>query len=270
MKIHPATIAILVLLVIAAFLYEHRQTAHVEATVATLSKEREAMNRQLRSLDQLVADLKTRESAPPPAVEPPRLERLAVPPPPPVVKVEPVATPGVTITAPTGWSKNGSKPGSYVVGVDSNQVWAGQPSAYVKSTEATVDGFGGMMQMASAENYLGKRVRLSGWAKTEGANDGGGHLWFRVDGQQAGTSLQFDNMDNRAIKGSTDWQHYSVVLDVPAEAAALAYGFFVQGTGQMWVSGAKMEEVGRDVPSTNMIANRTRALPKAPSNLEFR
>jgi hypothetical protein len=34
------------------------------------------------------------------------------------------------------------------------------------------------------------------------------------------------------IKGTTEWQQHSVVLDVPANAAALAYGFFVQGTGQ--------------------------------------
>src|SRR5258708_6290404 len=81
-----------------------------------------------------------------------------------------------------------------------------------------------MMQAVSGEEYRGKRVKLSGWMKTEDANEGGGHLWLRVDGQQVGASLQFDNMNNRAPKGTTDWQQYSVVLDVPAEASALAYG----------------------------------------------
>jgi len=128
-------------------------------------------------------------------------------------------------------------------------------------------GFGGMMQVASAENYVGKRVRLSGWIKTEDANQGGGHLWLRIDGQERGQMLGFDNMDNRPVKGTSDWQEASVVLDVPAGASALAYGFFVSGGGKMWVNGQKIEEVGPEVPSTNMAVNR--ALPKAPSNLGF-
>ena len=55
---------------------------------------------------------------------------------------------------------------------------------------------------------------------------------MRVDGQQRGVSLQFDNMDNRPVNGTKDWQECSVVLDVPAESSALAYGFFVKGSGK--------------------------------------
>jgi hypothetical protein len=106
--------------------------------------------------------------------------------------------------------------------------------------------------------------------KTEHANDGGGHLWLRVDGQSRGV-LQFDNMDRNPVKGTTAWQQYSVVLDVPPDAAALAYGFFIQGAGKMWVSGTKLEPVGPEVASTNMNNNKAPApsLPKAPVNLSF-
>jgi hypothetical protein len=142
------------------------------------------------------------------------------------------------------------------------------PSAYVKSLEPSVDGFGGMMQTTSADDFVGKRVRLSGWIKTEDANAGGGHLWLRVDGQTRGEMLQFDNMDNRPAKGTSDWQEASVVLDVPEGASALAYGFFVAGSGTMWVSGQKIEQVGSEVPSTNMY-KPNKQLPKAPRNLGF-
>jgi hypothetical protein len=148
-------------------------------------------------------------------------------------------------------------------------MWAGLPSAYVQNVDSSTDGFGGMMQTNSAEELLGKRVRLSGWAKTEDANDGGGHLWLRIDGQQRGVSLQFDNMDRNPIKGTTGWQQYSVVLDVPSEATALAYGFFVHGRGKMWVSGTKIEPVGSEVPSTNMLTGQFNSLPKTPVNLSF-
>ena len=267
MNLNKATLAILLLLVIGALVYEHNRTREIQTTLDAIAKDRDALNRQVSNLNRLAAEAKARAEATPSAAEAPRLEQAGPKPPAPRAEEPPV--PGVTRTAPAGWMKNGSKPGSYAVGVDRNQMFAGLPSAYVKSLESSVDGFGGMMQVSSAEDLVGKRVRLSGWVKTEDANDGGGHLWLRVDGQQSGQVLQFDNMDKHPVKGTTDWQQYSVVLDVPPESAALAYGFFVQGAGQMWVSGAKLEPVGPEVPSTNMVTNRTRSLPKAPVNLSF-
>lgn len=40
--------------------------------------------------------------------------------------------------------------------------------------------------------------------------------------QGAGQIARFDNMDGRAPKGMTDWQDYSIVLDVPADATRAA------------------------------------------------
>ncbi|MGD1031328.1 MAG: M56 family metallopeptidase [Opitutaceae bacterium] len=181
------------------------------------------------------------------------------------------AAPGsmVTTEPPGGWRKNGSNLAAYVVGLDRSQTHEGKPSAYVKSIQPVAEGFGGMMQICSAENFVGKRLRFSAWMKTENADIGGGHLWLRVDGKENGQVLQFDNMDGRTVRGTTDWAQYSVVLDVPANAADLAYGFFVDRTGKVWVSGAKIEEVGEDVPSTNILGNRSAGLPKLPFNLDF-
>jgi hypothetical protein len=264
----------LLLVLIGLVVYERGRTRELQATVDSYTKDRASLDRKLKDLSQLVAEAKEREATRASVVEIAPIQRALPPaPPPPPSQPPETSVPGVTTTAPAGWAKNGSKPGAYAVGVDRNQTLGGMPSAYVKSIEPAVDGFGGMMQTNSAEEFAGKRVRLSGWMKTEDANDGGGHLWLRVDGQQRGTPLQFDNMNNRAPKGTTDWQQYSVVLDVPADASALAYGFFVQGAGKMWVSGTKLEPVGPEVPSTNMlttpIAQPPRNLPKAPVNLSF-
>lgn len=266
MKLASAILGVFVAVLLVAFLYEQRHARKIESAVVMLRKEREAMTAQLQKLDQRVAELqkKTLTSAAPGDVA---ARGEGAKPAAATLTAEAVARPGVTVTAPAGWWKNGSKPGAYVVGVDSLQTWGGMPSAYVKSLESSVDGFGGMMQTSSADDYVGKRVRMSGWIKTEDANSGGGHLWLRVDGQAKGEMLQFDNMNNRAAKGTTDWQEASVVLDVPAGATALAYGFFVEGAGTMWVSGTKIEQVGTDVPSTNM--TQSRSLPKAPTNLGF-
>jgi hypothetical protein len=174
--------------------------------------------------------------------------------------------PNITTKAPSGWWKNGSKPAAYVVGVDKEKTHDGLPSAYAKSIEPSIEGFGGMMQMCDAHSFLGKRLRFSAWMKTEDANDGGAHLWFRIDAKEGGAMLGFDNMDSRPVKGTTDWKNYSIVLDVPANAGDLAFGFFVDGTGRTWVSGVKIEEVGSDVPTTSAPEKKW---PAAPVNLTF-
>jgi RNA polymerase sigma factor (sigma-70 family) len=264
-KLNIALVSLVVVGGIATAIVEHHRSQETQATLAALAKDRAALERKVSDLNRLMAEARDREFA----TARGSANRPAEPAPAPVAVEPPPAIPGVSQVAPAGWSQNGSKPKSYVVGVDQNESWGGLPSAYVQNIDASSDGFGGMMQATSADEFLGRRVRLSGWVKTEDANDGGGHLWLRVDGQQRGVSLQFDNMDNRPIKGTTEWQQYSVVLDVPPDSTALAYGFFVQGRGKMWVNGTKMEPVGAEVPSTNMIKDRTASLPKTPRNLNF-
>jgi hypothetical protein len=270
MKILTALLGVAIALLMAALMHQHARLDELHASLATAAQDRDGLRDDLRQLRALVADLQKRPAAATPGVaregnrsDPAAPGADAAPKP-------PAPRPGVTVAAPAGWGKNGSKSDAYVVGVDANESWGGMPSAYVQSLTPTVDGFGGMMQTISSEAYAGKRVRLSGWVKTEEANQGGGHLWLRIDGEERGQMLGFDNMDNRPVKGSSDWQEASIVLDVPQNAAALAYDFFVSGGGKMWVSGQKIEEVGADVPTTNMLGSGAkRALPKAPTNLGF-
>lgn len=182
---------------------------------------------------------------------------------------KPAAPAGITRTAPAGWRANGSNTKAFEVGVDQNQPFGGVASAYVKSVDdAAEKNFGGMMQSTSADQYKNQRVRMTGWIKTEEANNNGAHLWLRVDGENKGTPLAFDNMNKRAPTGTTDWEEYSIVLDVPAEATSLNYGFFLSGKGQMWVNGVNIERVGPEVPTTNMLT-APKPLPSAPVNLGF-
>ena len=180
----------------------------------------------------------------------------------------------ITTKAPAPWFKNGSKTDAYVVGSDPTQPHVKPVSAYIKSIQPEIDGFGGMMQSFSAEDYRGKRVRLSAWLKSENVK-GTASVWMRVDGPNPGPnrSLQFDNMRGREVVGTTGWAKHSVVLDVPEEAQVIAMGFFVSGTGHVWVNDANFEVVGADVPSTNLKISvpetPTRQRARAPGNLDF-
>src|SRR5947208_16401718 len=95
---------------------------------------------------------------------------------------------------PDGWLLAGNKPANYDTGIDRSAVFGGRASAFLKA-KADQDGFGTLMQSIAAANYLGKRVRLSGYVKSDNVVRWAG-LWMRVDGQASeGTPkpLAFDN-----------------------------------------------------------------------------
>ena len=166
-------------------------------------------------------------------------------------------------TLPRGWLLTGTKPSEYEVGVDVDQKYQGHATAFLKSKSLNADGFGTLMQSIKAEQYLGRKVRLSGLVKSEEVLGWAG-LWMRVDKEKS--PVAFDNMENRAIKGTTGWQRYDVVLDVPTNATAISFGILLAGSGVVWLNGTKFDVVDADVPVTN---TGEKVLPEKPINLEF-
>ncbi len=104
--------------------------------------------------------------------------------------------------------------------------------------------------------------------KSENVSDWAG-LWMRIDGSAtdpAKKTLAFDNMMDRPIKGTTGWQSYEVVLDVPQNATGIFFGILLSGTGEVWLSGVKFEVVDSTIPITGRAVNPPAA---GPSNLGF-
>jgi len=87
-------------------------------------------------------------------------------------------------------------------------------------------------------------------------------LWMRVD--KNSSAVAFDNMEDRAIKGTSDWQRYEVVLDVPKDATGIAFGILLAGPGTVWLNSTNFELVESDVPTTGREHR-----PDAPTNLNF-
>jgi hypothetical protein len=165
---------------------------------------------------------------------------------------------------PEGWISAGSHPDQYEMGTDPDVKHGGEASASLRAKSAESEGFGTLMQMADPGEYRGKRVRFSGWVKAEGVSDWAG-LWFRVDGP-GNKALSFDNMQGRPIKGTGDWTLHEIVLDVPDEAVALAYGVLLSGAGHVWMDDLQFEIVAADVPVTG---SRGGTPPTPPQNLSF-
>jgi hypothetical protein len=140
---------------------------------------------------------------------------------------------------------------------------SGAPSARVFSLDCKpgTKGFTSLMQTVAATDYAGKRVRLSAQLHGNQLAEWGG-LWMRADSGQNPTA--FDNMFDRQLNGSFGWKPAEVVLDIPADATALSFGFLLTGAGQLQATDFRLEVVPSTVPTTGAGA---RTLPRQPSNL---
>ncbi len=172
---------------------------------------------------------------------------------------------------PTGWFKAGSDPKSYDMGIDKGTGQDGKNAATIKSIDENIDGFGTLMQTCLADQYLGKRVRMSGLLKTQNVSDWSG-FWLRIDQKGSQQSLGFDNMhdgkEDRSLTGTNEWTKCEIVLDVPLNASSFGYGALLSGTGQIWFDKIKFEVVDSSVPTTGKEADGMMSNTE-PVNLDF-
>jgi hypothetical protein len=162
-----------------------------------------------------------------------------------------------------GWWVAGTAPQDYELGLTTTGCQSGK-CAFIKANIANPHGFATLMQQLAPDNYLGKRLRVSASLRTEEAAKA--QLWLRIDGPN-GQPLGFYNMDDRPVTGTTGWKRYEVVLDVPAQAVGVAFGYFLFGKGEVWADGFKLEAVGKEVPVS--VAAASKPLPKNPANMNF-
>jgi hypothetical protein len=216
------------------------------------------------------------EHAPLPAPVPPRT-RQEPPRPQPAPQpaeeevVEEAPTPSSKVSVmPPGWFLAGLAPHHYEVTLDPKSC-DGARAAHMKNRVAQPAGYGTFMQGFRADDYRGKRVRYSAVVRTEGV-EGWAGLFMRVDGRDVAHPLAFDNMQTRALVGSTPCQRHEVVLDVPREAKFVWLGLMLSGAGNAWIGGVRFDVVDQSVASTDLLGGVLGSgafIVDGPANLGF-
>ena len=152
---------------------------------------------------------------------------------------------------PSGWERSttAASANNYIITLDTSTKHDGNASASIKfGCGNDEDSWTTLLQAIAADDYRGKRIRLTGWLRTADATHGG--FFMRVDTFRGAIAL--DNMDNRPVQGTTDWKMYSIVLDVPTAATEIVFGPILGGKGQLWVDDFKLEIVDNSIASTNI------------------
>jgi hypothetical protein len=144
------------------------------------------------------------------------------------------------------WACHTSKsPGN--AGMDRKVAFNGKPSLFIEQQANDPTDYVSSWQDISAAHYAGKRLCLEGYLKTSGVTDWTA-LWMRVDG--GNKVLAFDNMEDRPIKGDTDWTKHKIVLDVPANATRIRLGFMQAGSGKSWLNSCTLIPVDNSIGTT--------------------
>jgi len=99
-------------------------------------------------------------------------------------------------------------------------------------------GFGVATGTFPVKAAAGRRITFSGAIKTTDL-DGFAGLWWRADGPTG--VLAFDNMQARAVKGTTDWKRYEIVLDIPRDTVNINFGVLMPGKGTAWFDDLRVE-----------------------------
>jgi serine/threonine protein kinase len=103
---------------------------------------------------------------------------------------------------------------------------------------ADIGEFGSLMQRVQARYLAGKTIKYEGELRAEGI-DGWAGLWLRVDGAEI-PDLIFDNMHNRAIRGTTPWTRFELSVKLPEETVWLNYGIVISGSGRLWADNCRI------------------------------
>lgn len=165
------------------------------------------------------------------------------------------------------WIITGTAPDKYETGIDQKIFHVGTRSVSIcsNSEEYEEDEYAAVLQQFSAERFRGKRVRFAAFVKAQNV-EGWAGLWMRFDGRFSAT-LKLDNMQNRPIRGTSEWNIYSCVLDVPPETEVINIGILLSGRGHVWMDNASFQEVDQSVAVTEFEIGKE--YPEYPENMSF-
>jgi C-terminal processing protease CtpA/Prc len=129
---------------------------------------------------------------------------------------------------PTGWSSNTE------VGIvtDNQFVHSGKFSTRIDRTASSTPSFSTITQHLPID-FAGTTIQWRGWIKMQDVGDFVA-LWAREDDAN-NNSVQFVTMQGQDVRGTADWQQFSITIPWRNEAKTLYFGYLLSGAGATWV-----------------------------------
>lgn len=152
--------------------------------------------------------------------------------------------------------------GNYHLDTDDKVFYSGHYSGKIIS-DSTGNTFGSMAYRIPSK-YRGSTIKLEGYIKTKDVTDGHAGLLLRLDGEVG--PLHFDNMRDRGVIGSKDWEKHSISFPYPEETKNIMVAGILVGKGTAWFDDFKVFVDGKNIQTLTEVG---KVLSKAEMDTEF-
>lgn len=143
---------------------------------------------------------------------------------------------------PDNWFQWGE---GYNLKIDSIEKHSGKYAVLIEHEGERDEKYFGCVAQSIPSNYEGNEIELKAYMKLKNVADRPIGLMLRLDGTSG--VLEFNNMQQKNIQGTTDWTLYSVKLPYPEDTKTIYIGALLSGTGQLWVDDFQLLIDGKDV-----------------------
>lgn len=126
---------------------------------------------------------------------------------------------------------------------DSTIVYSGRGAARLERNADSPNEFTSITKQIPID-FDGETIEFSGFLRTESVSGFAG-LWMREDGP--GGAVQFDNMQNKQLKGTTEWTEYTIKLPLDKRAKTLFFGVILVGEGKVWIDDLRLLADGKAI-----------------------
>ncbi len=154
-------------------------------------------------------------------------------------------------TSVQNWGMTGTRTEAYEIRCDTIFTDCEIPILRTRPFASEPLGMGSLTHSESALIWRNQRLEVAAELKA-GDIDGWAGVWMRIDDAN-GKVLAFDNMQNRPVRGTSAFAWYSVVLDVPADAARVTFGVFLHGPGAVFIRELSFQSIGKSKASTDLV-----------------
>lgn len=159
--------------------------------------------------------------------------------------------------APAGWTFGPPAPRW-----DTTAPHGGRASARIDRDSTSSRDFSAFSRSLPAD-FAGDTLEIRGWIRTANVQGFAG-FWLREDA--SGGHVQFDNMEERGLTGTTPWTEYRVALPLDRRARTIVYGALLVGTGSAWVDDVRLLVDGKPVADAPRVVRKP---PAAETDREF-
>ncbi len=151
---------------------------------------------------------------------------------------------------------NIKSPVNFSYAIDSTKKHSGLSALKITGKQTAKTDFMPFSQVVEISANKLENIKLSAFIKTE-ALKGNAALWCQVwDKNNKQVGFQNSEMQDKFVKGDTDWKKYSITLTIDTNVKKLVIGGYVSGDGTAWFDDFNLQKSTEDTATTPTIINK--------------